>query len=508
MVQFFTSDDKETYAPERFQTSSNGTGNGNGTMNLPPRHAETGIDVLIVGAGVGGLMTAMECWRKGHNVVRIVERNECPIYTGDSLNIQPSAMSIFRHWPDMCREIETEQYDAMMSYKKHSGEHIYGPSPPSFNDPENKVGRLGPHVAFIQNRIKFYKMFLRQIAKLGFRIDYGQRVVNYFEDTVTGKGGVVLETGEVYLADVVVAADGLKSSSYGIVTGESVQPRPSGMAIYRTAYPVEYALQNETVRQRWSRKDDDGPLWEFWLGPGMHVAVFLSHDTASWALTHRDSGSAEESWEPDAHPDEVLKIMEQIPGWDPAIPALMRTAPRGAIVHWPLLWRDLRREWVSPGGRVIQVGDSAHSFLPSSGNGATQALEDAVTLATCLQLAGQRNAPLAAKIFNLLRYERVSCAQKMAFVNAQIKHQTDWKAIEQNPKLIRTRFPKWVYQHDPEGYAYEKYGPAFAHLVAGAPFQNTNFPPGHHFRPWTIDEVMEDIKNGKNVEDLLDGDWS
>ena len=37
------------------------------------RYPETGIDVLIVGAGVGGLTAALECYRKGHNF-RIYER--------------------------------------------------------------------------------------------------------------------------------------------------------------------------------------------------------------------------------------------------------------------------------------------------------------------------------------------------------------------------------------------------------------------------------------------------
>jgi 2-polyprenyl-6-methoxyphenol hydroxylase-like FAD-dependent oxidoreductase len=44
---------------------------------------------------------------------------------------------------------------------------------------------------------------------------------------------------------------------------------------------------------------------------------------------------------------------------------------------------------LSPGARVVQIGDAAHSFLPASGNGATQAIEDAVTIASCLQLAGK-----------------------------------------------------------------------------------------------------------------------
>ena len=98
----------------------------------------------------------------------------------------------------------------------------------------------------------------------------------------------------------------------------------------------------------------------------------------------------------------------------------------------------------------------------------------------------------------------------MSFVNSQIKHQTDWAAVAKNPKLIRTRFPRWIYQHDPEAYAYEKFSLALHHIlsVGEAEFQNTNFPRGHVFKRWTMEEVMEEIKAGKSVEALLDGDWS
>ena len=98
----------------------------------------------------------------------------------------------------------------------------------------------------------------------------------------------------------------------------------------------------------------------------------------------------------------------------------------------------------------------------------------------------------------------------MSFVNSQIKHHTDWTAVTENPKLIRTRFPRWIYQHDPEAYAYEKFGLAFNHIVSGgeAEFQNSNFPPGHVFKKWTIEEVEQDIKAGKSLEALLDGDWT
>lgn len=53
-------------------------------LPLPQRHPCTGTTILVVGAGMGGLMTALECWRKGHNVVGILERNDGPVYSGKS----------------------------------------------------------------------------------------------------------------------------------------------------------------------------------------------------------------------------------------------------------------------------------------------------------------------------------------------------------------------------------------------------------------------------------------
>ena len=70
---FIVVGDKHEFDPEKWASSRS---------SLPKRHPETNINVLIVGAGYAGLMTALECWRKGHNVVGILERNSGPNYSG------------------------------------------------------------------------------------------------------------------------------------------------------------------------------------------------------------------------------------------------------------------------------------------------------------------------------------------------------------------------------------------------------------------------------------------
>lgn len=48
---------------------------------LPEREASSGISVLIVGAGVAGLLACLECWRQGHEV-RIIERSASRLLSG------------------------------------------------------------------------------------------------------------------------------------------------------------------------------------------------------------------------------------------------------------------------------------------------------------------------------------------------------------------------------------------------------------------------------------------
>lgn len=101
---------------------------------------------------------------------------------------------------------------------------------------------------------------------------------------------------------------------------------------------------------------------------------------------------------------EVLEIASNIPEFPEVAKRLIKTTPKQTIIDWEIMWRDPKENWISPRGRVVQVGDSAHTFLPSSGSGATQAMEDAISLATCLQIGGKSNVPIATKIHNKLRY--------------------------------------------------------------------------------------------------------
>lgn len=118
--------------------------------------------------------------------------------------------------------------------------------------------------------------------------------------------------------------------------------------------------------------------------------------------------------------------------------------------------------------------------------------------------------PLAVKTHNLLRYDRVSCAQLLGFVNQQRYHDTDFEVLKSDVSKVSAKVPKWIWTHDPEKYAVEKYAQAAQSLKEdrGVVFENTNYPQGHEGRDWTLEGLEKLRAEGKPAESLLQGDWS
>lgn len=121
-------------------------------------------------------------------------------------------------------------------------------------------------------------------------------------------------------------------------------------------------------------------------------------------LCKQNEGTAEESWNNLRDAEELLpELYAAGEDWDPAVIDFLKQTPK-KVVDWQLKWRDSEYQWTSKGGRQLRLGDAAHAFFPTSGNGAVQALEDGMSIAECLRIAGKDNVPDATRVHNELRY--------------------------------------------------------------------------------------------------------
>ncbi|KAK1623871.1 hypothetical protein BDP81DRAFT_465163 [Colletotrichum phormii] len=397
------------------------------------RLSDSGISILVVGAGIAGLAFAIEAHRQRHSV-KVLERS--------------SGLHTPSKWPGLIDRLNKSAISAEFQFFKFSGEKLFG----------TKLG--SPTLPTISvSRRDFYLLLLNYATELGYQIETGQEVQDFFE--TKDLGGVILTDGSKLTADIVVAADGVGSK----------------------------ALNSPAIAEFFKDKREWTSLH---VVPGAHFFTGLSPTEFCWGLTHRDDDSAVEDWN---------RV-----GWAPIVHEVIESTPNNQVTDWKLRFRDPQLKWVSDGGRVVQCGDSAHSFLPSSGFGATTALEDAFSLAACLRMSGKESAALGTKVHNKLRFERTACAQKIGFKSREVFHHTNWDEAAKNPRSIAKFTGSWLLKHDPEQYAYDNYEACAESLLQGKEFKNTNAVPGFPFNLWTVQELLDKSDQGESVDDD-EGDW-
>jgi 2-polyprenyl-6-methoxyphenol hydroxylase-like FAD-dependent oxidoreductase len=113
----------------------------------------------------------------------------------------------------------------------------------------------------------------------------------------------------------------------------------------------------------------------------------------------------------------MLKVVE---GWDETIRAVISLIPPGVLIDWKLLWRDPVKRWVSETGRIVLIGDAAHPHLPTSGTGATQAIEDGATIGALVEILGADKVPLIFRAYEKLRYDLFSLCSTIAIILMQV----------------------------------------------------------------------------------------
>ncbi|TRX95761.1 hypothetical protein FHL15_003315 [Xylaria flabelliformis] len=418
----------------------------------------------------------------------------------DAFGIMAPGWTTLRFFPSMKSQFEKESLDAELSIWRSDGLKLLHYGDGSWNAPGAVHAAKDVYVPWLQTRSGVAHMLTSQCQRLGIQIQYGTTAVDFKE--TDEKAIVAIEIGDEVThveADIVVAADGVGTKSHAHVSGQSAKATSSGYSIFRRIVPLEFIEKEFSLRILEKFFSGQRPEFRIYLcPPDAHANIILSKEFFSYALTYKDPNylekDAKESWNATVPTDVVVEKFSKL---DPDLLDVLRVIPNESIVDWTLRWRDPQPKWTSDGGRVVQLGDSAHSFLPTSGNGATQACEDALSLATCLRIARKGKERVATKVHNKLRFERVATIQKFGFMTRSSLHTIDLKLAREKPEILRDMLvmPEWIWGHDPVHYALGNYKEAEQHILEGAPFHNSNLPQGYTYEPWTVAGEMEKEAN-------------
>lgn len=193
-----------------------------------------------------------------------------------------------------------------------------------------------------------------------------------------------LADGTQVVADVAIAADGIRSSLRQQLFGAE-DPIFSGTVVFRGVAPRERVIElhPDHINYYWIGPYRHGV--SYWLSAGELLAVNCAVQHAEWT---------QESWTLEAPVEEALPYFER---WHE--PLLERMRACEAFLRGAVFVRQPLAHWSQD--RVALLGDAAHAMEPFQAQGAAQAVEDAYVLAVCL--ADGEDDPVGA----LSRYERI-----------------------------------------------------------------------------------------------------
>jgi 2-polyprenyl-6-methoxyphenol hydroxylase-like FAD-dependent oxidoreductase len=217
----------------------------------------------------------------------------------------------------------------------------------------------------------------------------GARAVG-FHQTAAGVE-VELASGERLAGDVLIGADGLHSRLRALMHPDAV--RPSGLVGYRgVVRDTSWAISGAQ-----------------YFGRGVEAGVGrASPDAVYWYVSARRD-PAQSSLSPRA------AVLETIRGFDPALIDLVERTQASDVRCDELVDRKPLASWSQQ--RVTLLGDAAHPMLPHAGQGAAQALEDAVVLGRCL--GGTRDITGALRRYEALRVPRANQVVAIARRNSR-----------------------------------------------------------------------------------------
>lgn len=266
-------------------------------------------------------------------------------------------------------------------------------------------------------------------------IRLGHRLV----DVEEGSDGATLlfEGGESAFAHVVVGADGIHSTLRRRVAGGGAEAVFSRDVGFRGLMPVE----------KLPSLPEPGAI-QFWPGPGghmLHYAIEGGSIVNFLAVVDRAEWT-ESSWKVETTVEEALAAFE---GWHPAVREMV-----GAVEDDPAWWA--LHDYAPLGrwsmGRVVLIGDAAHAMLPHQGQGANQAIEDAVALARLLSETRSDEHESAFSRYENLRMKRTRRAQRYSRFPAMYLHMPDGKEVERRNERIRNLHEDiaWIHTYDVE----------------------------------------------------------
>ncbi|KAK4501616.1 hypothetical protein PRZ48_007425 [Zasmidium cellare] len=345
------------------------------------------LNVIVVGAGLGGLGAAIALLLAGHNV-HVLESASQIGEVGAGIQVLPNSSRVLIQWglgPRLARLATIPEQVTMIGWK--------GNVLTTYDFEAAAKEYKSPFWDF--HRADLHRCLLDRAQELGATFQTNSRVVD-IDFSKADIATVELAGGRRLSADLVIGADGIFSRCREIMLGRESPPVATGDLAYRVL------LSTEGMR-------DDPELSAFidthhvryWMGPEKHAVTYVlrNGELLNMVLLVPDD-MPPGAPTIDASVDEMRALFAD---WDPRIPKLLKFCK--SVQKWRLCYRPgLETPWYNSTGTFALLGDAVHATLPYLASGAGMSLEDGAVLGHCF--ARIKDTSPSSKLSALAIYEK------------------------------------------------------------------------------------------------------
>ncbi|KAJ7846906.1 hypothetical protein B0H13DRAFT_2406699 [Mycena leptocephala] len=365
------------------------------------------LNIAIVGAGPVGLAAAAMLRKEGHRIT-IFESSSFHAEIGAGLVLPPNGIAVLKkvlpalNWENM----QTVDFRSVETWKV-DGTHIH-------SDDLSEAWTMYPQGWFMIHRSDLHKELMRlaldpdAISHPPPAIRLGARItaINFDSEHPS----VTTSSGEEFKFDLVLGADGIKSTVRKCMVGAEYDAPATHMASYRWMLDLK-----KNPELSWIRDDRKTPGLTAIIGgtklrPGLLVYPVRRGDLVNLVAAHADTRDQLDAidWNTETPMDTFLGTFEDFSDKFKALVAVAEQPRTWQVRQLPTL-----PTWIK--GNVALLGDAAHAMLPKLGQGVSVGLEDAAALATLFPSGTKPSEiPSRLKAFEQIRKPRAERVSQMS----------------------------------------------------------------------------------------------